>query len=289
VPAGRVPDGCGFRRQSEDPLPAPLPHRQPHPQRRSARQPAASRDREDLTVRRDSRLHDLENRFSVRAGEGPGPAGQGRLPYQGPPRQPPQSCSLPAKNHHTATPTGPGPRTYSPARPNRTDVTSVRSDLTRDSALPRSARPGERDLPRHALPSPGGSRWRVPRPGTQEPESTTISPGSSSRETEGLRGAIAARGASVTRSQPVDSASGLALWNVGPDRTQGRVVSASEGSSSRRSKGVDVESGFAAAKAVTCVTTSSSAPLQPTVNSCPTDECDIMPNRMSRMSHPSNT
>jgi hypothetical protein len=30
---------------------------------------------------------------------------------------------------------------------NRTDVTSVRSDLT--APLPRSARPGERDLPRH--------------------------------------------------------------------------------------------------------------------------------------------
>jgi hypothetical protein len=50
VPDGRVPDGCGFRRQSEDPLPAPLPHPQPHPQRHSARQPAASRDHEDFTV-----------------------------------------------------------------------------------------------------------------------------------------------------------------------------------------------------------------------------------------------
>jgi hypothetical protein len=49
---------------------------------------------------------------------------------------------------------------------------------------------------------PGGSRWRSRGLETQEPGSTTISRGSSSRETKGLRGAIAARGASMTRSQP---------------------------------------------------------------------------------------
>ena len=119
-PAGpaRPPGGCGFRRLPEDPLPAPLPHPQPHPQRRSARQGADSRYREDFTVCPDGKAFVItENRFPVLAGKVRLRPGEGQLPCLGPDPPATTSCSLPANNYHTATPTGPRPVTHSPARP----------------------------------------------------------------------------------------------------------------------------------------------------------------------------
>jgi hypothetical protein len=123
VPDGRVPDGCGFRRQSEDPLPAPLPHPQPHPQRHSARQPAASRDHEALTVCADCQgfmIMKIDSQF------GRGRSGSGRT---GPPAIP---GPCPASHHKaalyprrtTTPPHPPAPNLFS-GTPRAYPVTSV--------------------------------------------------------------------------------------------------------------------------------------------------------------------
>jgi hypothetical protein len=76
-------------------------------------------------------------------------------------------------------------------------------------------------------------------------------------------------------------------WNIGPDGTQATYLALRRGCQAPGAARLGgVEGGLGAAKAPACAAFSSSAPLIVALNSCSVHGCDILLDRMGRVSHP---